>query len=86
MKILGLLIAILSPLFIGYQTNKYPPLNNSKFNYNYQDSVLICDSENAYAYHAKWCTGLKRCTHQVKKVTLSEAKRLGFEKACGYCY
>lgn len=51
-----------------------------------EDSVLICKSSNAYAYHKKYCQGLNRCTHTVEKVTLTRAKDLGYEKACGYCY
>ncbi|MDR1346883.1 MAG: hypothetical protein LBJ63_00410 [Prevotellaceae bacterium] len=47
--------------------------------------VLICASKNAYAYHKHECKGLKKCSHEVKKITLKEAKEKGY-KACGYCY
>lgn len=49
------------------------------------DSVLICDSENAYAYHHHVCKGLARCTHGIYKIPKSEALRLGL-KPCKTCY
>lgn len=50
------------------------------------DSVYICRSSGAYAYHSHYCQGLKRCTHRIDKVTQKEAIRIGFEKPCGFCY
>jgi len=48
-------------------------------------TVLICESNSAYAYHSHTCHGLARCTHTISKVTQSEAKRLGYV-ACKICY
>ena len=55
-------------------------------------NVYICVSKNAKVYHIdKDCHGLARCTHEVRKVTLSEIaerSRSGQDKQkhrlCGY--
>jgi hypothetical protein len=45
--------------------------------YRVEAEVYICDSKTAYAYHSsKDCRGLNRCTHEIKKIKLSEAKNL----------
>ena len=50
-------------------------------------NVYICQSANAYAYHAKEnCKGLDKCNHSIKQVSLETAKELGKKKPCGYCY
>lgn len=49
------------------------------------DSVYICKSRTAYAYHSGFCGGLKRCKAEVGHIPLSTAKEMGY-KACGYCY
>ena len=49
------------------------------------DSVLVCRSGTAYAYHDHECRGLAHCTHKIIKVTLEEARRMGF-KPCKICY
>src|SRR5881398_2460321 len=50
-----------------------------------QEQVFICKSDAAYAYHNKYCQGLKKCTHTITKITLAEAISLG-RKPCKYCY
>ncbi|MDG1333023.1 MAG: hypothetical protein P8P74_11885 [Crocinitomicaceae bacterium] len=48
--------------------------------------VYICDSENAVAYHyTKECRGIKRCTHEILKVTKKEAVEKEL-KLCGWEY
>lgn len=47
--------------------------------------VLICISTGASKYHSHYCQGLKKCTHQVKEVSISDARNRGYS-ACGYCY
>ncbi|WP_146010844.1 hypothetical protein [Siphonobacter sp. BAB-5405] len=49
------------------------------------DSVYICNSSRAYAYHAYFCHGLNRCTHGVSKVSRAEAIRMR-KTACKICY
>lgn len=47
--------------------------------------VYICISKSAEVYHFnKDCRGLNRCTHEVKKVSLSEAKEKYSRRLCGY--
>jgi len=48
-------------------------------------TVLICMGKSSYAYHARVCQGLKKCSVDPRKVTLEEAKKMK-RKACGYCY
>ncbi len=46
--------------------------------------VYICISKTASKYHlSESCKGLSRCTHQVKKTSKDEAKRLGYT-LCGW--
>ena len=47
--------------------------------------VLICISTGATKYHASYCRGLKQCTHEVKEVSVNEARNRGYS-ACGWCY
>ena len=50
-----------------------------------RDSVYICQSKSAYAYHNYECRGLARCTHGIIKITKAEAIKLGY-KPCKICY
>lgn len=46
--------------------------------------VYICVSKTATKYHlSESCKGLSRCTHQVKKISKAEAKKLGYN-LCGW--
>jgi hypothetical protein len=82
-KILILLIAFSMSIGLGTASS----------NFNYENAIItpqnsmvfICMSSNAYAYHDHYCQGLNRCTHDVYKITVSEAVGKGY-KACGYCY
>jgi hypothetical protein len=48
--------------------------------------VYICNSSGAYAYHSsKTCRGLNRCTHEILKVTLSDAVNVYKRKPCKIC-
>jgi len=49
------------------------------------DSVFICQSKSAYAYHSFECRGLAHCTHTIVKITKAQAIKLGY-KACKICY
>jgi hypothetical protein len=49
------------------------------------DSVYICLSKTAYAYHGYECRGLSRCTHGIRKLTKAQAIKLGY-RACKICY
>lgn len=49
-----------------------------------EKEVYICDSPTALKYHYKSdCKGLEKCTHEVKKISLTEAKALKYT-VCGY--
>ena len=48
--------------------------------------VYICVSRSAHKYHRdRDCRGLAHCTHEIDKVTLSQAIKLGYT-ACKVCY
>jgi hypothetical protein len=49
------------------------------------DSVYICQSRSAYAYHAYECRGLARCTHGIIKITKAQAIKMGY-RPCKICY
>ena len=49
------------------------------------ERVLICLSENAYAYHSHYCRGLNNCKERVRNVSVAEAERLGY-RPCKICY
>jgi methylphosphotriester-DNA--protein-cysteine methyltransferase len=49
------------------------------------DSVLICKSKSAYAYHRYECKGLKHCTYTIVKVTKAQAVKMGY-RPCKLCY
>jgi hypothetical protein len=50
------------------------------------DSVYICVSARAYAFHDHLCSGLKNCTHEIRKVELKYARETLNKKACKNCY
>jgi len=51
------------------------------------ESVYICKSSTAYAFHASLdCRGLNKCTHDVIKVSREKALSDYGRKPCGYCY
>lgn len=47
--------------------------------------VLICVSSLSTRYHNRYCSGMNKCTHAERWVTMSEAKSIG-RKPCGFCY
>ena len=52
-----------------------------------ETNVYICDSPNAIVYHqSKTCSGLQRCKHEVKIVTLADAQNIYGRRACKICY
>lgn len=51
------------------------------------DSVYICVSKGAIAYHQNLsCRGLRSCKHQMIKVSLSEAINKYHLRECHICY
>jgi len=48
-------------------------------------SVLICESEDAYAYHDHECRGFNECDASSSWVSIDEARSMG-RTPCGYCY
>ena len=49
------------------------------------DTVTICLSEDAYAYHDHQCMGLDQCDGGTEEVTVEEAENDG-RTPCGFCY
>jgi hypothetical protein len=49
--------------------------------------VYICDSTKAEVYHkTKDCEGLTNCTHEIKIVSVYDAKHTYNRRACKVCY
>ena len=50
------------------------------------ETVYVCMSKTSYAYHASSnCSGLNRCTHEVKPMSAAAAQELG-KRTCKKCY
>lgn len=46
--------------------------------------AIICNSPSAKVYHlTKTCRGLKACKHELKEISIADAKNLG-RKLCGF--
>lgn len=42
-------------------------------------TAYICVSPTAKKYHySKNCSGLQRCTHEIRKTTVDDAKKIGY--------
>lgn len=51
------------------------------------NKVFICVSKGSKAYHSsKSCRGIKKCTHEIREVTLSDAKNTYGRVSCKICY
>lgn len=49
-----------------------------------QPDVYVCKSDTGSRYHLnKDCHGLKRCKHQIEKMSINKAKKIG-RTICGY--
>lgn len=87
MKKVLLLFAIFLVSLSGFAGAK--PVNHGKSHlvaFKKETDVYICNSSGAYAYHSsKTCRGLNRCTHEVLKVTLSDAVNVYKRKPCKIC-
>lgn len=62
---------------VGYST-----LSNKA---NTETTVLICTGKYSKRYHNSMCKGMNACKGERKRVSLSDAKKMGLT-ACGYCY
>ena len=52
-----------------------------------QTYVFVCDSNTSVAYHSsKTCRGLIKCTHNIIKVSMLDAKKKYHKRACHLCY
>ena len=57
------------------------------FSVTVADHVFICDSKSSKVYHSsKTCRGIQNCKHDIKEVTLKEAKETYGRVACKVCY
>ena len=51
-----------------------------------ENYVYICRSRTAYVYHSSPnCTGLRKCTHEIIKITLKEAGDKYSRRPCKLC-
>jgi len=49
-------------------------------------TAFVCMSDTSVAYHAtKRCKGLYKCSHEIREMTESEAKKLG-KRPCHLCW
>jgi hypothetical protein len=60
--------------------------NSAAFSNRDTASVYICNSSTAYAYHSTdHCRGLNKCSHEVLKISLSDAIKKYHRQACKIC-
>ena len=73
-------------LFI-YLPKNHTPLNNLSVHQAVETTyVYICVSNTAHVnYATKDCRGLSASTHDIKKVTLEDAKNYYDKRACKVC-
>jgi hypothetical protein len=73
------------PLFLSLSIAATAFSLGSTDNQSKETTVLICNSQNAYAYHSHKCSGLQRCKSEILNIKVSEAKKRG-KSACKICY
>lgn len=83
-KLLGSLalflsLATVSPAFV--------PLSAATAKANTTETaVYVCVSKSSVAFHSTdECSGLNRCTHEIKAMSTADAQRMG-KRACLKCY
>jgi hypothetical protein len=74
-------IILILTVFVATSYGFHPAAVNK----SHSDIVLICQSKDAKVYHSHECSGLAHCTHQVVKISKSEAIKMG-RRACRNCY
>jgi micrococcal nuclease len=47
--------------------------------------VLVCNSSASFAYHNRYCSGLKQCKSGVTEISFEKARETG-RKPCGFCW
>jgi len=47
--------------------------------------VYVCISNTSYRYHSFKCWGLEKCTHEIRRMTIAEAEKMG-KTPCKICY
>ena len=68
----------------GTATPSYAPAKAKRVA---QETVYLCDSRSAYAYHSSTsCRGLNRCSHGVISVSKGDAQGSYGRSACKICY
>lgn len=96
MKHISLLIISLLFISFAYSDNKKEEVNINEVISSIKHStlsdkaitestVLICTGKYSKRYHNSMCKGMKACKGERKRVSLSDAKKMGLT-ACGYCY
>lgn len=66
----------------GYVDNKFL---KKEIKSKPKNIVLICTGKTAYAYHKKYCRGLKKCSGEVIFMTKEQAEKKAY-KPCGFCF
>ena len=76
-------------MLANYKPNTTPQptvTTNTTTTYKEERMVYICTGPSSYRYHRrKSCRGLNRCSGDIERVTVSEARDLD-RTPCGYCY
>lgn len=60
-------------------------INSCSADNHEENEVLVCLSEDAYAYHDHECMGFNQCDGGSDWVSMEEAQEM-HRTPCGYCY
>ena len=67
--------------------NDFNNINSRKIptQINSNSTVIICHGKDAFAYHIRFCRGLKNCEASTEEMSKDEAIELG-RRPCGFCF
>jgi hypothetical protein len=78
-------LLLASIIWLGSACSGSSGTDSAAVNTDTSTEVLICEGEDAYAYHDHECMGFNQCEASSSWVSLDEAQEMG-RRPCGYCY
>ncbi len=81
-------VKILLALVLFFTISTAQPFKTEKYSLQSPSAsyVYICVSRTSHAYHRnRYCRGLGRCKHSIKRIPESEAIQRGYRR-CRICY
>jgi hypothetical protein len=82
-KMFKISYTLLFLILLGCSSNQNKDYINQPKESN--STVIICHGEDAFAYHIRFCRGLKNCEASTEEISQDEAIELG-RRPCGFCF